>query len=99
MVWKENGLDEALHGIPTVPASDHPLAPGVVTESELPDARPPAEAKVAIPQDRRPGMDPLPEHADDAQQVENQGAHRTRSRLLRRHPIAIPTGALAFALG
>src|SRR5258707_7240418 len=99
MVSKENGLDAALHGVPTVPASDHPLAPGVVTESELPDTRPTADARVAMPQDRQPGgMDPSPEHADYTRQAENQGAHEARVSLLRRHPIAIPTGALVFAL-
>jgi membrane fusion protein (multidrug efflux system) len=40
----------------------------------------------------------LPEHADDAQQAENPSAHETRVRLLRRHPIAIPTGAIVFML-
>jgi membrane fusion protein, multidrug efflux system len=99
MALKDNGLGEAAHQVPTVPASDHPLAPGVVIDSELPDTRPPGEARIAVPQDRQSGgIDPSPEHADDAQQVENQGAHKTRAHLLRRHPIAIATGALVFAL-
>jgi membrane fusion protein (multidrug efflux system) len=97
MVSKANGLDEAAHEVPTVPASDHPLAPGVVIKSELADTRSSAEAKVAVPQDRQPGgMDPSPEHADDTEQA--QDAREPRANLLRRHPIAIPTGALAFAL-
>jgi membrane fusion protein, multidrug efflux system len=98
MVSKENGLDEALHVVPTVPASDYPLAPGVVSEGELPTAvvRPAAEAKVATPQDRQPGgMDPPP---DDSPQAKSQSAHEARASRLRRHPIAIPTGALVFAL-
>jgi membrane fusion protein, multidrug efflux system len=99
MVSKENGLDEAAHEVPTVPASGHPLAPGVVIESELPDTRPPAEAKAAVPQDRQSGgVDPSREHADDTQQVEKQDAHEARASLLRRHPIAIPIGALVFAM-
>jgi membrane fusion protein (multidrug efflux system) len=97
MVSKANGLDEAAHEVPTVPASDHPLAPGVVIKSELADTRSSAEAKVAVPQDRQPGgMDPSPEHADDTEQA--QDAREPRANLLRRHPIAIPTGALVFAL-
>jgi membrane fusion protein (multidrug efflux system) len=99
MVSKANGLDEAAHEVPTVPASDHPLAPGVVIESELADTRPPTKAKGAVPQDRQPGgIDPSREHADDTQRVEKQDAREPRANLLRRHPIAIPTGALAFAL-
>src|SRR5882724_1426510 len=101
MVSNGNDLDDAPHAVPTVPASDHPLAPGVVAEGELParDTRPTADGKVAMPQNRRPGgMDPLPEHADDTQQAENPSAHETRAGLLRRHPIAVPTGALFFAL-
>jgi membrane fusion protein (multidrug efflux system) len=99
MVSKANGLDEAAHEVPTVPASDHPLAPGVVIESELADTRPPTKAKGAVPQDRQPGgIDPSREHADDTQRVEKQDAREPRANLLRRHPIAIPTGALVFAL-
>jgi len=52
-----------------------------------------------MPQDRQPGgMDPSPEHSDDVPQAENQSAHETRAGLLRRHPIAVPAGALVFAL-
>jgi membrane fusion protein (multidrug efflux system) len=52
-----------------------------------------------VPQDRQPGgIDPSREHADDTQRVEKQDAREPRANLLRRHPIAIPTGALAFAL-
>jgi membrane fusion protein (multidrug efflux system) len=100
MALKENDLAEAPHEVPTVPPSDHPLAPGVVTEGELPaeDARPAAKAKVAVP-DRQPGgTDPLREHPEDTQQPENASAHEARASLLRRHPIAIPVGALVFIL-
>jgi membrane fusion protein (multidrug efflux system) len=96
MALKENGLDEPVHEVPTVPASDHPLAPGVVIESELPDTRPPAEAKVAVPHDRQSGgIDPSPAHAGDTKWVEKQDAYAS---LLRRHPISIPIGALVFPL-
>jgi membrane fusion protein (multidrug efflux system) len=101
MVSNGNELDDAPHVVPTVPASDYPLAPGVVTEGELPteDVRPAAEAKVAVPQDRQPGgVDPSPQHAGGTPQAENPSAHETRASLLRRHPIAIPTGALVFTL-
>jgi membrane fusion protein (multidrug efflux system) len=101
MALKENDLAEAPHEIPTVPPSDHSLAPSVVTEGELPaeDARPAAEAKVAVPQDRQPGgTDPLREHPEDTQQAENGSAHEVRASLLRRHPIAIPVGVLVFIL-
>ncbi|HEV7394358.1 MAG TPA: hypothetical protein VGO08_22150, partial [Burkholderiales bacterium] len=101
MVPNGNDLDDAPHVVPTVPDSDHPLAPGVVAEGELPteDTRPAADARVAKPPDRQPsGKDPLPEHADDTQQAEDPSARETRVSLLRRHPIAIPAGTLVFAL-
>src|SRR5882757_2066731 len=101
MVSNGNDLDDAPHAVPAAPASDHPLAPGVVTEGELParDTRPVADARVAVPPDRQPGgKDPLPEDADDTQQAKDPSARETRASLLRRHPIAIPAGALVFAL-
>jgi membrane fusion protein (multidrug efflux system) len=101
MVSKESDLDDAPHVVPTVPPPDQPLVPREVTEDELPieDVRPAAEAKVAMPRDRAPGgIDPSPEHANDAPQAENPNAHETRASLRRRHPIAIPAGALVFAL-
>jgi len=101
MVSNGTDLDDAPHVVPTVPDSDYPLAPSVVAEGELPteDTRPAADARVAMPQDRQAGgMDPSPEHSDDVPQAENQGVHETRAGLLRRHPIAVPAGALVFAL-
>src|SRR5882724_5188337 len=101
MVSNGTDLDDAPHVVPTVPGSDYPLARGAVAECELPtrDTRPAADARVAMPQDRQPGgMDPSPEHSDDVPRAENQGAHETRADLLRRHPIAVPAGALVFAL-
>jgi membrane fusion protein (multidrug efflux system) len=101
MALKENDLAEAPHEVPTVPASDHPLAPRVVAEDELPteDVRPTAEAKVATPQDRpAEGKDPLPEHAEDTQPAENPSAREAHASLLRRHRIAVPAGALVFML-
>src|SRR5438445_9883270 len=101
MVSNGNDLDNATRVVPTVPASDYPLAPGLVAEGEFPtrDTRPAADARVATPQDHQPaGMDPSPEHSDDTQQAEIQSAHEARAGLLRRHPIGIPIAAIVFTL-
>jgi membrane fusion protein (multidrug efflux system) len=99
MVSKENSLGDTPDALKLAPGP--PLAPGAVTEGELPsqDARPIADATVAIPPDREPGgVEQSPEQSDDTKQAENPREHEVHAGFLRRHPIAIAAGAIVFAL-
>jgi membrane fusion protein, multidrug efflux system len=102
MLAKEESLDTARQAVPKGPEAfrDPPGAPAL-REGELrtPGARQSIEARAPAPQDRQArDLEPPADKPDGTRQAEGPIGDEGRKSLVRRHPIAIPVGAIFLAL-